>query len=105
MTGVTTTILLRNDYSCYVMNQAIQSVPVFIARPHNGKKSVSLTVFFFKFTYPMPSVFKNGCYVTRSLRRFNKRNGGIEFFFNANRIIHIRIITYPTNFVRFKIAS
>ena len=42
MTGVTTTILLRNDYSCYVMNQAIQSVPVFIARPHNGKKSVSL---------------------------------------------------------------
>jgi len=47
MTGVTTTILLRNDYSCYVMNQAIQSVPVFIARPHNEKKiSLADCIFF-----------------------------------------------------------
>ena len=36
MTGVTTAILLRNDYSFFVTNQAIQSVPVFIARHFNG---------------------------------------------------------------------
>ena len=50
MTGVTTTILLRNDYSCYVMNQAIQSVPGFIARHFNGGRR-RLYLLFLMYSY------------------------------------------------------